>query len=109
MLGEYPPPRSPGWRCARSQRWAVRCWRRPAVGFLVVQDERLRGAGRRAEPVRAVDDEVDRAADARRDELVDRRVDRGVLAPDAGAGEEPADREEQERPGEGGRRRRDEV
>jgi hypothetical protein len=40
----------------------------------VEQQQRQRGAGRRAQPVGAVDDKVDRPADARRDQLVDRGV-----------------------------------
>ncbi len=51
-------------------------------------------AERRAEPVGAVDDQVDAAAHARRDQLVDGGVDRGVLAADAGSGEEAADHEQ---------------
>jgi hypothetical protein len=44
------------------------------------------GAERRAEPEAAVDREVDATAHARRDQLVDRGVDRPVLAADAEAG-----------------------
>ena len=63
---------------------------------------RLR-AGRRPHPVGAVDHQVDPSPHARRDQLVDRRVDRRVLAADAGAGEEPAEVEVPGAPGEGGR------
>ena len=72
----------------------------PDVGgedVLVEQHDRERGARRGAEPERAVDQQVDGAADPRRDQLVDGGVDRRVLAADAGAGEEAADREDQER------------
>src|SRR4051794_28015440 len=44
-----------------------------------------------ADPERAVDRQVDLPAHARGDQLVDRRVDRRVLAADAGAGDRPAD------------------
>ena len=59
----------------------------------VEQDDRGDGADRGAEPVAAVDDQVDAAAHPGRDQLVDRRVDRRVLAADAGAGEEAGDEE----------------
>jgi hypothetical protein len=62
----------------------------------------VRRARRRPEPVGAVDDQIDTAAHAGGDQLVDGGVDRGVLAADAGAGEEAGD-EEVER---GGRERR---
>ena len=86
--------------------------RQPTFGVEQVgiqQDRRDGGAERGAEPVAAVDREVDPAAHARRDQLVDRRVDGGVLAADAEAGEEAADREEGEAAGEGGGDRRGEV
>src|SRR5215212_3373338 len=54
------------------------------------------------QPKTAVDDEVGPAPHARRDELLDRRVDGRVLAPDAGPGEEPEEAEAPEVPGEGG-------
>ena len=66
-------------------------------------------ADRRAEPPRAVDREVDPPAHARRDQLVDRGVDRRVLAADPGAGEEAEEEEAPGAPGERGRDRRDEV
>ncbi len=71
----------------------------------VEQEHRQHGAERRAQPVRAVDGQVDHAAASRRDQLVDRRVDGRVLAADAGAGEEPADEEDQRRERECGRDR----
>ena len=49
----------------------------------------------------AVDRQVDPAPHPRRDQLVDRRVDRRVLAADPRAGEEPEDGEAPEVPGEG--------
>ena len=61
---------------------------------LVEQHDRQGRARGRAEPERAIDDQVDGAAHAGRDQLVDGGVDRRVLAADAGAGEEAADREE---------------
>ncbi len=62
------------------------------------------GAERGAEPVAAVDHQVDSPANARGDQLVDRRVDRGVLAPDTGPREEAR---EVEVPGGERERRRD--
>jgi hypothetical protein len=53
---------------------------------LVQQQQRQGGPERRPEPERAVDDQVDPAAEAGRDELVDGRVDGRVLAADAGPG-----------------------
>jgi hypothetical protein len=52
---------------------------------LVEQHERADVGDQGAEPVRAVDHDVDAAAVLRGDQLVDRRVDRGVLAADAHA------------------------
>src|SRR5262245_27674484 len=60
---------------------------------LIQQKQCARGAPGRAEPVRTIDDQVDSAANSRRDQLVDRRVDRGVFAADPGAREEPRDEE----------------
>ena len=62
---------------------------------LLQEDQREQAADDGAEPERAVDDQVDPAAGAGGDHLVDRRVDRRVLAADAGAGEEPRDQEPQ--------------
>ena len=59
------------------------------------------GADQRAGPIGAVDRDVDPAAVLGRDQLVDRRVDRGVLTADAHPGhepEEPGAREFQDRP-----------
>ena len=56
----------------------------------VEQENRRRRAERGADPVGAVDDQVDATANARGDQLVDRGVDRGILAADPGAGEEPS-------------------
>ena len=56
----------------------------------VEQEDRGDGTARGTEPVGAVDDEVHAAAHASRDQLVDGRVDRRVLAADAGAGDEAA-------------------
>ena len=75
----------------------------------IQQDRRDGGAERGAQPVAAVDGEVDPAAHPCRDQLVDGRVDGGVLAADAEAGEEAADREEGEAAREGGRHRCDEI
>jgi len=46
------------------------------------------GTGRGAHPVAAVDDQIDPTSDRAGIQLVDCRVDRRVLAADAGAGEE---------------------
>ena len=51
----------------------------------IEQPRRGQRAERGADPEAAVDREVDAAAHARRDQLVDRRVDRRVLAADARA------------------------
>ena len=75
----------------------------------IEQDHRAGGANRRADPEAAVDDEVGPAAHARRDQLLDRRVDRRVLAADAGAGEETEETVAPEVPGQGGRGGRDEI
>ena len=58
----------------------------------VEQRDRQQRAGGRADPERAVDRDVDAAAVLLRDQLVDGGVDGGVLAADAGAGEEAARR-----------------
>ena len=75
----------------------------------VEQHQAQARAERGADPERAVDREVDGAAHARGNQLVDRRVDRRVLAADAEAGEEAAERERSEVPGERGEHRRDEI
>src|SRR5580765_857811 len=59
-----------------------------------IQKEDAHGGSQRGtDPEGAVDAEIDRAAHARGDELVDRRVDRGVFAADAEAGQEAAEGE----------------
>ncbi len=75
----------------------------------VEQDQRAERAERRADPEAAVDDNVGPPAIARRDELLDRRVDRRALAADAGAGQEAEQREAPEAPRQGGRRCRQEI
>jgi hypothetical protein len=67
-----------------------------AEQVLVEQDQRRQRAEDRADPVAASDDQVDRAPHARRDELVHGRVDRRVLAADAGSGDEAAGDEPRE-------------
>jgi hypothetical protein len=58
-----------------------------------VQQHQAQGrAERGADPEAAVDGQVDAAAHTRRDQLVDGRVDRGVFAADADAGDEAAQR-----------------
>jgi hypothetical protein len=59
----------------------------------VEQEHRGDRADRGADPVAAVDREIDAPAVAGRDQLVDGGVDRGVLAADAGAGQEAAEEE----------------
>ncbi len=68
----------------------------------IEEDDGSRGAERGADPEAAVDDEVGPAAHARRDQLLDGGVDGGIFAADAGAGEEAAEREGPQVPGEGG-------
>ena len=75
----------------------------------VQQQQRREAAERRPDPEAAVDREVDPAAVARGDQLVDRRVDRGVLAADAHAGEEAAHEEVPGVERERGRHRGDQV
>ena len=54
----------------------------------IEQHEAQQRTDRGADPEAAVDREVDPAAHARRDQLVDRRIDRRVLAADADAGDQ---------------------
>ena len=61
-------------------------------------------AQRSAEPEAAADDEVGLRAKARRDQFLDRRIDRGVFAADAGSCEAAEHRKTAEIPGERGRR-----
>jgi hypothetical protein len=64
----------------------------------VQHEQRAGEPERRAQPVGAVDRQVDAAAVLGGDQLVDRGVDRGVLAADAEAGEEARQRERGKRP-----------
>ena len=66
----------------------------------VEQHDRADRADRGADPEAAVDDEIGPAAVARRDQLLDGGIDGGVFAADAGAGDEAADNEGPEIPGE---------
>ena len=75
----------------------------------IEQHDRARRADRGADPEAAVDDEVGPAAIARRHEFLDGRVDGGVFAADAGAGEEAKQREAPQVPGQRGRRGGDEI
>jgi len=75
----------------------------------VEQEDRSEGAGGRAEPVAAVDHQVHPAADPGRNQLVDRRVDRRVLAADPRAGEEARRVEVPGGEGEGGGHGGDDV
>ena len=65
---------------------------------------RAHRAQRRADPEAAVDHQIGPSAIARRHQLLDRRIDRGVLAADAGAGQKPEQRIACDAPGQ--RRRR---
>ena len=58
----------------------------------IEQHDRAGRAQRGADPEAAVDDEIGPAAIARRHQLLDGRIDRGVFAADAGAGEETKQR-----------------
>ena len=78
-----------GWRRGRRPA-ASRAGRAMIVGLSSGDGEQR--AGGRADPERAVDRQVDAAAVLGGDQLVDRGVDGGVLAADAGAGEEPGRR-----------------
>ena len=74
-------------------------------------EEHQRGhrADRAADPERAVDGKIGSAAEARRNELLDRRVHRGIFTADARPGQAAEQRVGEEVPGEGGRRGGDEV
>ena len=76
---------------------------------LVEQDHRQDRAAGGAQPERPVDDQIDPTPDPGGDQLVDGGVDGGVLAPDPGAGEEPADEEVHRVHRERGRDRRDQI
>ena len=75
----------------------------------IEQHDGAERAERRADPEAAVDDEIGPAAHARGDQLLDGRVDRGVFAADARAGEEAEQREAPEIPRQRGRRGGDEI
>src|SRR5262249_36387316 len=75
----------------------------------VEQQHRPRRADGRAHPEAAVDGEIGAAAQPRWNELLDRRVDRGILAADAGTGEEAEAGETREVPRECGERGGDEI
>ncbi len=75
----------------------------------VEHDDRKQRPADRAEPVAAVDDEIDPAPVLRGDQLVDRRVDGRVLPADAEAGEEAEEEEPPRAEGQGGHRGRGEV
>ena len=75
----------------------------------IEQDDRARRSDRRSHPEAPVDDEIGPPAIARRNELLDRRVDRRVLAADARAGEEAERGEAPNVPREGRRRGRHEI
>ena len=62
-----------------------------------------------ADPETAVDDEIAPAAHARRDQLLDGGIDRGILAADAGAGEKTKQRKACDIPRGGGRRGGDQI
>src|SRR6195256_3461500 len=75
----------------------------------VEDDERNDRAERGADPETAVDDEIRASAVARGDHFLDRRVDGGVFAADARAGQETEGGEAPQIPGQRGPRRRGEV
>ena len=66
-------------------------------------------AHRRANPETAVDHEIGPAAIARRHQFLDRRIDRGIFAADAGAGQEAKQRITCHAPGQRRRRGRREI
>src|SRR5580693_9307892 len=71
--------------------------------------ERTARAHCRAKPEAAVDEEVGPAAEPCRDKLLDCRIDGGVFAADAGAGEKAEQTKAKRIPRQAGGRRRDEV
>ncbi len=71
--------------------------------------QRSRRAERGADPEAAVDDEIGPAAVARRHQLLNGRIDGGVFAADAGAGEEAKQREARQIPRQRGRRGGEEI
>ena len=58
----------------------------------IQQDDSAHRADRGPDPETAVDDQIGPAAIARRHQFLNRRVDRGILSADAGAGEKPEQR-----------------
>ena len=80
--------------------------RHPISGPIESRIEQHDGADRahrRTNPEAAVDHEIGPAAVARRHQFLNRRIDRGVFAADAGAGEKPEQRVARNIPGERGR------
>src|SRR6185312_17408657 len=75
----------------------------------IEQCERAERAQGRANPEAAVDDQVAPAAHTGGDQLLNRRVDRGIFAADAGSGDKAKEREAEEAPGKSGRSRRREI
>src|SRR3984885_3475283 len=71
--------------------------------------ERTARAGCRSDPKAAVDQEVGPAAEPRRDKILDCRIDGGVFAADAGAGEKAEQTKARRVPRQAGGRGRDEV
>jgi len=75
----------------------------------IEQHDRTERAERRADPERAVDDEIGPAAHARRDQLLNGRIDRGIFAPYAGTGQEAEKKKAPEIPRERRHGRRQQV
>ncbi len=75
----------------------------------IEQHQRAERTNRCADPEAAIDDEVAPATHARRDQLLDGGVDRGIFTADAGAGDKPKECKTDNVPGPGGRRRRDQI
>src|SRR5580704_288262 len=68
-----------------------------------IQDhERRRRSHRSSQPETAIDDQIDTAAQTRRDQLIDRGVDGGILTADSGSRDETKDGEGREIPGDRG-------
>src|SRR5579883_2871676 len=75
----------------------------------IEKQQRSGRAGRSAEPEAAVNNEINAAAIARRDELVDCEIDRRVFTTDAKAGQRAAKREAHGAEGQGREQHADEV
>ena len=75
----------------------------------IEQHDRDHGAERRADPETAIDREVELATIARRDQFLNGRIDGGIFAANAAAGEETKDEEREAVPGEPSQRRRDQI